>query len=709
MADLLRGDRRFGSERSIDGVKAPELVKLRQAVMGKKPDPDDPGISRRVAGLAAEGQMVLRRDLERVLGYNDLVEFNYLERGLLAGRSVGRIVELGGGDVRPVGTGFLVAPGVMMTNWHVLETAAEAARCAVEFGYENDFRSKPRSSTFFRFMPDRYFWSTQELDFALVAVAPAAHEGKASLESFGYLKLNGTPGKARPKEFLTVIQHPNGQAKQISIRENQLLEYKEHVILYASDTAPGSSGSPVFNDVWQVVALHHRSVAKESNGKILDVDGKVATDQTPDSRIAWIANEGVRISAIVSEISARAPAGEPRDLVLAAGDVPEPRALEETSRSGAGEAETTRDGSDLVIRVPVTLRVRLDGAGLPDGVATGPKATAALLAPAAGDGAHEKLRRNPRTRKGYKEDFIPGFRVALPTLSAAKKRDAAPLLPGKGTGHLLHYHHFSLAVSKSRRMCMLAASNVDRDPALRSRGRKAFGSEDWEYDDRILREYQIDENELYEPLDYDRGHIVMREDAAWGATPDEEEFANADTYSWANCAPQRSGFNKASSKDGNPLWGDLEARIMKQQKRGGIRRACVFAGPIFGRSDPEVDTTAGRSVHIPLAFWKVIVVASDDDRQLETYAFELEHDVGPRPDEALADLEKFEVGEFVSKMVSVAALQRKIGLTFPAAVRKADQAAAVKKAAKAPAKKAKTTAKRKTAKKAAKAKAKKRS
>ncbi|MER3477440.1 MAG: hypothetical protein C4287_14275, partial [Leptolyngbya sp. ERB_1_2] len=65
--------------------------------------------------------------------------------------------------------------------------------------------------------------------------------------------------KVEPEEFVTVIQHPGGQPKQIAIRENKVLKIgddqdalQDNFLWYASDTAPGSSGSPVLNDNWQV-------------------------------------------------------------------------------------------------------------------------------------------------------------------------------------------------------------------------------------------------------------------------------------------------------------------------------------------------------------------------------------------------------------------------------------------------------------------------
>jgi hypothetical protein len=77
-------------------------------------------------------------------------------------------------------------------------------------------------------------------------------------------------------EYLTIIQHPSGERKQVVVRENKLLKFDGDVLWYATDTVGGSSGSPVFNRFWQVVALHHRGVPKkDSKGRWLRRDGRV--------------------------------------------------------------------------------------------------------------------------------------------------------------------------------------------------------------------------------------------------------------------------------------------------------------------------------------------------------------------------------------------------------------------------------------------------
>src|SRR5215213_1813909 len=262
---------------------------------------------KRIAQVLAAGGESARVDLERIINGNDLLNINYLDKGLLAAGAVGRVIVCGSdGELLGYGTGSMISPRLMLTNNHVLADAETARQSQLEFNYQFDARGKPVPTEVFDLLPDDFFYTNRELDFSVVAVAGRSQSGRASLADFGSLKLNREVGKVSPGESLTIIQHPGGNPKQIAVRQNQLLKIERLFLWYMTDTAPGSSGSPVFNDQWQIVALHHSGVpAKDADGNWLTIDGTIWDDTMDESRVKWIANEGVRVSCIVQDIETR--------------------------------------------------------------------------------------------------------------------------------------------------------------------------------------------------------------------------------------------------------------------------------------------------------------------------------------------------------------------------------------------------------------------
>jgi endonuclease G len=221
------------------------------------------------------------------------------------------------------------------------------------------------------------------------------------------------------------------------------------------------------------------------------------------------------------------------------------------------------------------------------------------------ESALEAGRRRPRVsppevfagRAGYQQDFLGDFPVPLPTPTGGLRRDVLEI--DGVEGNRLNYQHFSVVMSKSRKIAMFVAVNID--------GKKSISihreNDAWALDGRIPLEAQIGE-ELYSANDLDRGHLVRREDPNWG-TEDEAGIANEDTFHFTNCSPQMAAFNQRT-------WLGLENYVL-EEARVDKDRITVFTGPVFGARDPEY-----RDVKIPLAYWKVIAFINEDGRPSAT-------------------------------------------------------------------------------------------
>jgi hypothetical protein len=135
----------------------------------------------------------------------------------------------------------------------------------------------------------------------MVGVAPTADEG-TPLAHFGWNCLNPKQGKILCGYPVNIIQHPEGDYKQIVLSNNKVLNLVEHSFLYEADTLPGSSGAPVFSRQWELVALHRRGVPCVIDGAIVTRGGQAWHEGIPESEIRWIGNEGTRVSSLVQHL-----------------------------------------------------------------------------------------------------------------------------------------------------------------------------------------------------------------------------------------------------------------------------------------------------------------------------------------------------------------------------------------------------------------------
>jgi len=186
--------------------------------------------------------------LEKILGVNNLKQISWIEQGLQVARCICRILTPGG-----LGTGFLIAPGLLMTNHHVIPDATTASQSVAEFNYQHDFGGNLLPTCRYR-LDSGQFHSNPTLDYTIVSLL--ADPNKPGLDSWGQVFLN-PHADPMPGEHVIIIQHPNGGLKQIVLTANQVVGLWEYRLQYTTDTMPGSSGSPVFNDLWQVIAIHH--------------------------------------------------------------------------------------------------------------------------------------------------------------------------------------------------------------------------------------------------------------------------------------------------------------------------------------------------------------------------------------------------------------------------------------------------------------------
>lgn len=544
----------------------------------------------------------------------------FLQAGAERARAVAVVRAAGNAQ----GTGFLISPRLFITNNHVLEHRSDAAQFSIAFNYEVDEAERLEVPTVFKLDPTM-FWLTNpvdNLDFTIVAVGERI-EGSRELAEFGYLPLSDRPDKHALGMCVNIVQHPLGKRKQVVVRENRLLARgaARRTLHYSADTEDGSSGSPVFNDGWEVVALHHWGVPHLDT---VTIDG----DEIPQT-----VNEGVRASAIVAELKADVAglASDQRSLLeqaLTLGETafgalrpPSEHPLTPSGSSGgagtATEFHHTIPGNQeanmpstpdfvQVINVPLEVRVRVAGIASSGSTAV----TAVRPAGSTGTGAFfqgyaEKLVIDPdySNRNGYNASFIEGLNLPLAQVVHPRISEVAPLRSGAvGAKATLDYQNFSVVVCADRKMAFVSAANIDAERYInidRDTGLPKVGpeGESWSDDPRMDPKYYVGQD-FYGTWSkyFDRGHLTRRSDPTWG-TEQEAVRGNADTFHRTNCTPQHWRFNQSIK-----YWQGVERYVLEFGALKDKLKVSVLTGPVL---DDQVQDYDGLAV--PLRFWKLVL------------------------------------------------------------------------------------------------------
>ena len=605
--------------------------------------------------------------------------------------SVGRIELPGNARIPYGGTGFVVGDGLVMTNRHVAELFAEGlgdrrlsfrngAAAGIDLKREH---GRPASTVLAvrKVVMIHPYW-----DMALLAV-DGLPPGKP-------LTLGLADARDLAGRDIFIIGYPAFDPRNPASVQNDVFEGRYGVkklqpgqlqggfdtssfgkmVPAAShdvSTLGGNSGSAMFDlATGEVLGLHFGGRFHERNYAVpaaaLSRDDRVIAagvafaGKPPGGQTEW-SGWWLRADAVEAADGGAATAG-----AGAAGP----------ASAAASTATLSIQAGAVTIDVPLRITLSLGSATQVAQLAAGESITEAMREP-----DHDT---DYSTRKGYDPDFLNDPSQKLPKIGVPMPKAASSKMLAKTRDGetVLHYQNFSLSMHAERRLALFTACNVTKAPELKKpepgrdytrRGLSGLGANDqerWFIDPRLDEKLQLPD--IFFTNDrkaFDKGHIVRRDDVAWGRSYDELKRANGDSYHVTNCSPQVGDFNR--SADGKDNWGDLENHVLSEAAN---ERLCVFAGPVL-RPDDTVFVGAGGQgakllAKIPERYWKVIV--SRVDEGLAAYGFVLEQD--------LADVDfEFQVpSEFMPALVPLSEIERIAGVRFDRAVNQADQFASLR-------------------------------
>jgi len=235
-------------------------------------------------------------------------------------------IELKSGGTLLSGTGFLVAPDVVITNHHVMKPVIDtinnpagkphakpsdvilrfdykrtADGQVIDLGSEYGLRGddwlidwSPMSPVDDIPEPKDSVPEPDELDYALLRLDGAPGDkavGKAEpgAPKRGYVGLPTQPADIRPGMPVSIVQHPRHEPLKLAISTEGICYINSNGtrVTYRTNTERGSSGSPCFTINWELIALHHAG------------DPEYSANHNPEY------NQGIPIRAILALLEKR--------------------------------------------------------------------------------------------------------------------------------------------------------------------------------------------------------------------------------------------------------------------------------------------------------------------------------------------------------------------------------------------------------------------
>ncbi|WP_437829938.1 trypsin-like serine peptidase [Sorangium sp. So ce1153] len=203
-------------------------------------------------------------------------------------RRVCRIVRKDPDGYKTLGTGFLIGPSLVLTNWHVLYyLLAGILRSPGRVLFQFDYLEKDAAGRLCGLADDWFVACNpardaprvrdNDLDYAVVRLADEPGDDQIEGARRGHISVPPpvTQGERRftVDEPIYVVQHPGGNPLRLATNSRGVKEVRERArVTYRVTTDEGSSGSPCFNKDWTLVALHRGGAPETDANEGVPID-----------------------------------------------------------------------------------------------------------------------------------------------------------------------------------------------------------------------------------------------------------------------------------------------------------------------------------------------------------------------------------------------------------------------------------------------------
>jgi hypothetical protein len=222
------------------------------------------------------------------------------------------------------GTGFLLGPDVLLTNYHVLEAVISGQVPPLKVSLRFDYKMLAKGptvngGTVYRLAEPKWLLDESpysahdlkddedgnptplELDYALVRVKGAPGNDPVGgpgvrgphSEPRGWIDIPATTHDFMALPSVFIMQHPEGGPLKLAFDTQSVIGVNANNsrVRYKTTTEPGSSGSPCFDANWNLIAMHHSGDPRYEKLRRAEY------------------NQGVPIAAIVALLEARKKRG----------------------------------------------------------------------------------------------------------------------------------------------------------------------------------------------------------------------------------------------------------------------------------------------------------------------------------------------------------------------------------------------------------------